>query len=62
VSLKQLDLRIEARRENLHEEAIFTHHAFTGGPLLQQGAAEQPQRDRSRYEEMKERNRGWWLN
>jgi len=62
VSLKQLDLRIEARRENLQEEAIYTHHAFTGGPLLREAATDQPQRDRSRYEQMKERNRGWWLN
>lgn len=53
---------MEARRTNLQQEAIYMHHAYTGGPLLRQGALDQPQRDRARYEQMKEDHADWWLN
>lgn len=64
MSFRELDLRIQARRDNLQEEAIYMNHAFNGGPLLRQAATDQPQRDRSQYEAMRDhaRESGFWLN
>jgi hypothetical protein len=54
---------MDARRENLREEAIYMNHAFSGGPLLREAATEAQRVDqKERYETLKNRHRGWWNN
>ena len=53
---------MQARRENLREEAVYMNHAFSGGPLLKDAAVQEQARSRDRYDALKDRHQGWWNN